>query len=179
MAGAAITQGVFLILREPYLIFSIVGRTIASQIRSIGGKNITLVVQQNIDVGSSYQNTKNYNSTIGMINQAISFPTVLIFMFLIVRVRNLNFLLCTLILTAITGFGMALTVHNAGRSMLFNICFLASEVIDNATVIILLTMLNNKMELESRGVITGLAQVIVQLGGIILGLLNSYILGAF
>ena len=74
---------------------------------------------------------------------------------------------------------MSFLISDAGTSTLFTIVYLVSEIVDNATVLILLTLLNNGMQLESRGIINGIHLLSVQFSGMVLNLVNGYIQGSY
>ena len=71
---------------------------------------------------------------------------------------------------------MAIYIEHAGNSVPFEISYIASESLDNANVLIMLTMLNNKMTLETRGTIGSIAQVVLALAGAQIKTLNAGIL---
>lgn len=165
-----------LMRQEPVLIFAITGRMLTSTIKDIGNNAITLAVQQNLQgIGESDQKVKDYQSLTGTINQAASFPLLFIYMYLVTKFNNINFLLCSISTTVATGAAMSFLISEAGTSTLFTVVYLVSEVVDNATVLILLTLLNNAMELESRGIINGIHLLSVQFSGMVLNLVNGYI----
>lgn len=66
-------------------------------------------------------------------------------------------MLISFIATVFTGYMMAVYIEDAGKSIPFVIFYIISESLDNANVIILLTMLNNKMTMETRGFINAIA----------------------
>ena len=100
-------------------------------------------------------------------------------MYLVTKFNNINFLICSISTTVATGVAMSFLIAEAGTSPLFTVVYLISEVVDNATVLILLTLLNNAMQLESRGIINGIHLLSVQFSGMVLNLVNGYIQGSF
>jgi len=54
--------------------------------------------------------------------------------------------------------------------------YIISESLDDANVLLLLTMLNNKMTMETRGFINSIAQVVLALAGTQISSMNSWIL---
>jgi hypothetical protein len=149
---------------------------LTSTIKDIGNNAITLAVQQNLQgIGQSDQKVKDYQSLTGTINQAATFPLLFVYMYLITKFNNVNFLIFSISTTVATGTAMSFLISDAGTSPFFTVVYLISEIIDNATVLILLTMLNNCMQLESRGIINGIHLLSVQFSGMVLNLVNGYI----
>jgi len=91
----------------------------ASSVRNVGQTNISLVYGQNLDKTFSHcalneNKSSDYSDNINTYSKFIKIPFILIYMVISKRVNILNFLLIALIATVITGYMMAVYVHEAG-----------------------------------------------------------------
>jgi len=117
--------------------------------------------------------SNKYADNINIYAKYIKIPFILLYMVISKKVNILNFLIISLIATVITGYMIAVYVDGAGHSTAFVVFYIISESLDDANVILLITMLNNKMTMETRGFINSIAQIVLQLAGTLLNSLNA------